>query len=177
MNDSQILLAESVSRSQTRIAKNKANKSLYKLAEEIPDNGIVRLFKGKKAPAREEIISVMIDGVKKDMLIRGDLAKEWVTTDPILNQNAANYLGWISGAKILRPMATGLNPAFAITNFPRDLAHTYLVTQVYSPHAPKFIAQMSKDLSVTMKDVFLRKGRYKDYINEGGGMEFLTHQG
>jgi hypothetical protein len=32
-------------------------------------------------------------------------------------------------------------------------------------------------LTSTAKDAFSRSGRYRDYVMEGGGMEFLTHQG
>jgi hypothetical protein len=74
-------------------------------------------------------------------------------------------------------MATGLNPEFALTNFPRDIAHIFLVTNEYSPQVPKFLPQMGVDLLTTMGDAFFRKGKYLDYINEGGGMQFLTHQG
>jgi hypothetical protein len=74
-------------------------------------------------------------------------------------------------------MATGINPEFALTNLPRDVAHIWLTTQEYSPHLPKFLAQFAKDALVVSKDAFSRKGRWVDYLNEGGGMEFLTHQG
>jgi len=36
---------------------------------------------------------------------------------------------------------------------------------------------MGRDLTSVMGDVLLRKGAFKDYIHEGGGMQFLTHQG
>jgi len=104
-------------------------------------------------------------------------AKEWVTRDPLITQQFANFVGWLSGSRILKPMATGLNPEFAITNFPRDILHVYITTAEYSKHLPKFIAQMGRDLIATTKDAFLRKGDWLDYIDEGGSMDFLTHQG
>jgi hypothetical protein len=48
---------------------------------------------------------------------------------------------------------------------------------VYSPHAPVFGMQIAADQIGVFSDALLRKGRYKDYIDQGGGMEFLTHQG
>ncbi|GAH89796.1 unnamed protein product, partial [marine sediment metagenome] len=42
---------------------------------------------------------------------------------------------------------------------------------------PKFLAQMGKDLEATKVDAFLRKGSFVDYVDEGGMMTFLTHQG
>jgi hypothetical protein len=105
------------------------------------------------------------------------MAREWVKSDPAISHGLATFLGWASGSKILKPMATGLNPMFSITNFPRDLAHIYLTTDQYSSFAPAFTAQFTRDLAVVAKDAILRKGQYIDYIREGGGMEFLTHQG
>ncbi|GAH76789.1 unnamed protein product, partial [marine sediment metagenome] len=43
--------------------------------------------------------------------------------------------------------------------------------------APKFTFQIARDFMATAKDTFLRKGRWIDYLDEGGGMTFLTHQG
>jgi hypothetical protein len=131
----------------------------------------------QKPKSTEEVISVMIDGKRHQMAMSRELAKEWVEIDPAINSQLGNIIGWLTGTKILKAMATGLNPGFAITNFPRDVAHIYLTTQQFSPALPKFLGQISKDLAVTASDAFLRKGAYKDYIKEGGGMEFLTHQG
>lgn len=181
--DSRMLLSQVVSRTQTRIARNQANQTLYKLATENPNNGIVEVMKGEKIPAGKDMISVMIDGKRNDMLLPREMAKEWVETDPIIQQGWAETMSWVSGAKVLRPMATGINPEFAIANFPRDIMHIYLTAldvggkSVYSPHLPIFGGQMVMDLKVTAKDAFTRKGRFNDYIMEGGGMEFLTHQG
>lgn len=140
-----------------------------------------KVTKGKpvfqKAGVGEEKISVLIDGQKREMIMPTEMAREWVKNDPAINQALSTTLGWISGAKILRPMATGLNPEFALTNFPRDLAHIWITTEEYSATLPKFFFQMGSDIKAITKDAVTRKGRFLDYINEGGGMDFLTHQG
>ena len=179
MNDSSLLLSEVISRTQNRIFKNRANQSLHKMATELPDNAIIKLpkVKGEKPPSGYETINVMIDGKPQSMFMPRELAVEWVGMTPEIKAQTANFIGWISGSKLLKPMATGLNPEFAITNLPRDIAYTYLTTGEYSKHLPKFIKDMGKDLKTVTKDAFTKTGRYKDYINEGGGMEFLTHQG
>jgi len=188
--DAPLLLNQIISRTQGRIFKNRANRELYRFAETVPDNGVVQLAKvikttkeGKpvyqKAPAGYEKVKVMIEGQTKEMLMPAEMANEWITRDPILTAGQANAMRWISGSAILKPMATGLNPEFAITNFPRDLAHVWITdySRVYSPHLPVYMAQIAKDLVTVSKDAITRKGRWVDYINEGGGMEFLTHQG
>jgi len=187
-NNSQMLLGQVIGRTQSRIFRNEANKAVWALVEQIPDNGIVKKAKiirttktGKpiyqKTPAGFEKVKVVIEGQAKEMLMLTELAAEWVTTNPAVTQQWMNVMGWLSGARILRPMATGLNPEFAVTNMPRDMAHAWLVTGEYSPHAPVAIGQMARDFAAVAKDTFSRRGRWFDYIDQGGGMSFLTHQG
>ena len=188
--DASLLLNQIISRTQGRIFRNRANKELYYFAKTVPDNGVVQLAKiiriteeGKpvyqEAPAGYEKVKVMIEGHVREMLMPSEMANEWVMRDPILTAGQASALRWVSGSAILKPMATGLNPEFALTNFPRDLAHIWITdySRVYSPHLPVYVAQMVKDLITILPDAIRRKGRWVDYINEGGGMEFLTHQG
>jgi hypothetical protein len=72
-----------------------------------------------------------------------------------------------------------MNPGFALTNIPRDIAHIWLTDakQAYSPFIPKYLAQMGRDLLDVLPDAIGRKGAWKEYINEGGGMDWLTTQG
>lgn len=186
--NSRLLLRNVISRTQGRIFRNRANKAAYKIAKESPDNGIFEIAKvikktkaGKlvyqKAPGGHTKIKAMIDGQAKEMIMPDKYAKEWVTRDPLITQQMANIIGWLSGSKILKAMATGLNPGFAITNFPRDIAHVWIVTSEYSSFLPKFAFQMLNDLRQTKKDAFLRRGSFNDYVDEGGMMTFLTTQG
>lgn len=186
--NAELLLGEYITRIDARIMRNRANKALHSLAEAFPDNGIVRKAKiirttkeGKpvfqKPPMGYETITAMVEGKPRQLIMPESMAREWVLSDPIINAQVANIAGWLSGSKILKPMATGLNPEFALTNFPRDIAHIWLVTNEYSPFLPKAMAQMGVDLMATVGDAFMRKGSYIDYLNEGGGMQFLTHQG
>ncbi len=186
--DSQMLLQEVVARTQSRIFKNRANKALYNLAKEVPDNGIVEISKvakrtkdGKpvyqKAPVGHEVITVMIDGKPQEMIMPQEFAKEWVKNDPAINSNLVNALSWISGNKILKAFATGYNPGFALTNIPRDIGLIYHSTDVYSPTLPKYLTQVGIDVVSVANDAWFQKGRWTDYVKEGGGMDFLTSQG
>ena len=186
--NSRTLLSNVIGRTQARIFRNRANKSLWNIAKEFPENEIVKeapVVKATKegkpiyqpAPGGYTKIKAMIEGEVKEMLMPDKYAKEWVTRDPLINEQLANIIGWMSGSKILKPMATGLNPEFALTNMPRDIAHVWLTTPEYSSFLPKTAAQFARDFFVTAKDTFKRIGRWTDYIDEGGGMSFLTHQG
>lgn len=182
------LLNQVIARTQGRVFRNKANKAAYDLAEAVPDNGVFMKAKvarttkaGKpvyqKAPAGYTKISVMVEGKHKELLMPDKWSKEWVQRDPLISHQLANLAGWLSGTKVLKAMATGYNPEFFITNIPRDIAHIYLTTSEYSSFLPKFVAQFGKDLWETKGDAFKRKGSWIDYLNEGGGMAFLTYQG
>jgi hypothetical protein len=188
--NSMLLMQEVIARSEARIMKNRANKALYDLAKNQPENGIVRENEitgatedGKpiyaKAPAGFQKITAMIDGKPKEMLMPNELAHEWVTNDPMVTQQWARWMGWLSGGNILRPMATGYNPCFAATNMIRDIIHAWTTTTEggWSSFLPLAAAQMGRDYATVAHDAFFRVGRYSDYIMEGGGMSFLAYQG
>ena len=186
--NAELLLGDYITRIDAYIMRNRANKAMHSIAEAFPDNGIVKKAKiirttkeGKpvfqEAPAGYETITAMIDGKPRKLMMPENIAREWITSDPMLTAQQANLVGLLSGSKILKPMATGLNPEFALTNFPRDIAHIWLTTNEYSPHLPKAAVQMGADLMATIGDAFLRKGRHIDYIAEGGGLDYLTTQG
>jgi hypothetical protein len=59
----------------------------------------------------------------------------------------------------------------------RDIGHVWTATNHFSASLPVYMGQMAQYLSRTAKDAFTRSGRYRDFIEEGGGMNFLTQQG
>jgi hypothetical protein len=176
--DPEELLNQYVTRVYSKVFKNKANQALWELADQVPTNGIVsKLAPGHAVPHGYERINVMKDGQTHSLIMPNRYASEWIMSDPMIDSQLANIVGLISGSKVLKAMATGLNPGFAVTNFPRDLAHIWLTTHEYSKHGPVALLQIGKDLATVAKDAFTRGQRYRDYITEGGGMSFLTHQG
>lgn len=188
-NDSSKLLYQVIARTQGRIARNKANLSLWDLATNVPDNGLVRKARiygvteagaprFEKPPAGYEAIDLMVEGKKRRIFMPNEWAKEWVMRDPSIDDQVANVIGWISGAKILRPMATGMfAPEFAITNLARDAAHLWLVTDAFSRWLPVAGLQYGKALKAVWKDALYRQGLWREYMKEGGGVSFLSTQG
>ncbi|GAH88950.1 unnamed protein product, partial [marine sediment metagenome] len=123
--NSRLLLSSVFSRTQARISRNRANKAAYDLSKEIPDNGIFKLPKvykttkeGKpiyqEAPAGHTKIKVMIEGKTKEIIMPDKYAREWLPRDPLVREPFTTIIGWASGSRILKPMATGLNPGFAL---------------------------------------------------------------
>lgn len=188
MNNPRLLLMQTMARTQGRIFRNEANKSLQRYVQENPDNGWVSIQEPKritkaglpeygKAPAGKSAVSVVIEGRQQRMIMDNEYAREWLIRDPEISAQLSNTVRILSGGFILRPMATGINPEFAIANLPRDIAHIMLTTQEYSSTLPVGLGQMTKDIFSVGWDAIRRKGRYVDYAREGGLMEFLTHQG
>jgi len=189
LNNPRLLLGQILIRTQSRIFKNRANKSLLEFANKNPDNALgvtvekpIGKTKGGKpkyadVPAEMTRIHAMVDGKAEPMLIPTEMAKYWVASDPKINRNLAGFLNIVSGNALLKPMATGYNPGFAISNTPRDLVHSWFTTEEYSPILPVAWAQQAKDMFEVKGDVFKRKGVVNDYIKEGGSMDFLTQQG
>ena len=181
--DSSIMALEVFNRTYGRIFNNKANKTLLDLARRDPENSFAR---EKKKPVGWSTIYAYEEGVRKPIYISPDMAKEWVMRDSNISYKAAAILRYASMSPVLRTFATGVNWAFATANLPRDVMHAWYAARVfqdskwdtvYSSHMPIFAAQMAWDLGATFSDALFRKGRYVDYVKEGGGMEFLVHQG
>jgi hypothetical protein len=98
--------------------------------------------------------------------------------DPQIDYGLAKTARVLSGSSILRPFATGVfQPFFWVTNIPRDIALSWTATTEYSSFLPYATAQYAKDIAKVFPATLARKGPWRDYIMEGGGMPFLTHQG
>jgi len=176
--DSELLMSQVVARTQSRLFKADANRALYDFARHNPENPIVKIINAKQpTPPGHERVTIMISGEPKAMAMPFEMAKEWLKQDPAISHGLAEFAGWFTGAKTLKAAATGYNPGFALTNIPRDIGLVYQATDVYSPHLPKYLAQLGIDYAKVGKDAILRKGRWEDYIKEGGGMDFMTRQG
>lgn len=196
-NDSRWMLENHVLSTNKAIFENKANRALYEFASQNPKNGFVeveganRVEEGgeikrdergqpeysEKAPAGYTKIQFFENGERKSMFLKNEIASEWLNADPVIKAEVANAIRLSTGGSILRAFATGINPAFALANIPKDMLHALMFSNTYSPTLPKGLAQLSRDMFKVSKDVFKRKGRLKEAIDEGLGMEWLTHQG
>jgi len=188
--DAQVMALEVFNRAYGRILNNEANKALLEVARKYPDNPLVRVsekYGGKgKIPSGWNRMFLYEKGERIPIYLSPDMSKEWISANPETTYRYSQFLRYISGSPVLRTFATGINWGFALANIPRDVMHLWFAARVYedgkwkpvySSHAPVFAAQLTRDLLVVFPDAALRRGRYKDYINEGGGMEFLVHQG
>jgi hypothetical protein len=155
--------------------------------EELPTEAVAKpedIPQEVKTPQFESTPEGMVaqdyfeDGVKKRWFIADSVASELFPGDQYDKlQRVSNIAGWMVGTPILKAAATGYNPEFAVKNIPLDALHQWMSTEEYSMWAPKAVSQMMSDMKTVAKDASTRTGRYKDFMQEGGGMEFLSDQG
>ena len=185
---SEIMALEVFNRAYGRILNNKANQTLLELARKDKTNPFVRVKeeKGDMIPTGWSRSFVYEGGQRKSIYLSPEMGKEWITNSPEMSYRMSQFLRYSSGSPVLRTFATGINWGFALANLPRDVMHTWFTARVfeggkwkpiYNPNAPIFAMQIGRDLATVFTDAALRKGRYEKYIEEGGGMEFLVHQG
>lgn len=186
--DSELMMADVLQATYGRIFRNDANAALRDIAIMTPDNGIARIPKrpDSAVPRGWSKIELFVDGKKEALHLENDFARSWLLRNREVSFEIARRNQVLSGTAILKPMATGINPEFAFANIARDLAHIWLTAQVkvgdkwvspYSPHLPLAIPQMAGDLITISKDTFLRRGRWLDAVDDGMGIQFLTHEG
>jgi len=179
--DSERLLYEGIARKNNRIFKNRANKALLDIARNQPDNEVIKLvpkeLEGTTAPKGFTSITVFDDGKPIEMIMPDELGKQWVVTEPVLKNSIARVIKVLTLSDQIRFFATGINPLFGVANISRDIAQQFWATQGRSTVFPLFLTQTSKDIASVASDVLQRKGIFKDYINNGGGLLTLTRQG
>lgn len=184
-----LMLGETIDRTQRTIAKNKANQALFDYASADANNGLgvkIAVPTGKDkfgvntfgdAPAGYDIISVMKNGQREGMLMPKENVKSWVLSDPLINDDLARWVRTASGSGLVKAMATGLNPEFAVNNIPRDFAYALFRTREFNPVLPIGAFQLLHNYTKVIKDAVTRQGRFVDYINDGGGMEYMSRMG
>jgi len=181
--DSIKLMEELVIRTQNRIMANRAAKDLYKLAESNPESPLVRL---KRPDGGWEAVHCFIEGQKKAIYMPKEFAQEWVTKNREVSYEFGKFGRLVSGSSIVRSLATGINIGFAIKNLFRDFAFMWIASQHYTPGAgwtstystlaPKAIGQMALDIKDVYKDVFYKEGIYKDMVEDGVLLDFLSNK-
>lgn len=173
IDDAQFLLANVISRTQGRVARNRATASLGTVAEEVPENGFI--FSKRPKEGEYTGLSYLEGGKKKVVYMESELAAEWITLPAPFSKELGAILSTLSGAPLVRAFATGINPEFALVNLPRDIVFSWMTTKEFSPALPLAMIQHARNLATVLPDTIRRSGRYEDYIQQGGGMSFLTH--
>ncbi|HRT54770.1 MAG TPA: hypothetical protein P5291_11845, partial [Flavobacteriales bacterium] len=177
-NNSEWLLANQVASTHKLVFNNRANKALYKWAVTEGDPEVAYpLQEGEEPRSGFQAISHFAGGHMIKVAVRNEIATPWLQSDAALRPDLANAIRVVTGGSLFRVMVTGANLTFAFRNFPRDVGHVLMFTNTYSNMLPRALAEMGLDLAKVSGDAFKRKGRYQEYMEEGGSMDFLTRQG
>lgn len=161
-------------------------KYFKELSSKIIDNPVIGKketgspkFKYDKTPDNFGKAYYYIDGVRNEFFIEKELHESWNDNlEGIFSSNLKEFLPYISGAALVKAIATGNNPAFPIVNTPRDFMFTIAFSDQYSKIVPKAMFQVAKDVVNSIKEI--RKSDsdiLKKYIEYGGAMDFLSSQG
>lgn len=168
--DSEKGFLEAAIRAESRIFRNRASRSLAIAAQTYPDNGVVSPNKTNGWAK----LHYLDEGKKQTFYVHPDYVDNFVRSP---KDSVSQMLGTITGTKLLKALATGNNPAVAPVLFWRDMSFVIQNTQHFSSAKPKAYLQLASDLAATRKDAFSRTGAFDSYLEQGGGMQLLTHQG
>ena len=94
-----------------------------------------------------------------------------------LEGNAKEVTSMLSGQAAVTSIATGNNPAFFITNMPRDFMFTLTFSKEYGSEVISNGVKLMIDLTKGMGSALTRGADFQKYVQYGGGMDYLALQG
>jgi len=178
---SRFLLGSYMLSSSKRIFDNRANTAISEAIGKEGSNDWVRsLGEGEDVAPGFSKIYYFKDGIQQQFQLRSDLKKELDNVSSLAGNDGkvGKFFSIISGTPLIKLMATRANPLFAFKNFPRDLGHILFFTNVYDKHNIYYAMYlMSRDFYRGLKSSIKDTEDFKDYMDLGGGMDFISIQG
>jgi hypothetical protein len=166
------------------IIKKKENTEQTVIDGMVPEFIYERKF--KKTPSNFKKAYYYVDGIRNEFFIEEELHNSWFDNlSGFLNSRSKEGFSYVSGSALLKGIATGNNPAFALVNIPRDFIFNVVFSDQYSSNVFKAMVQVSKDTFIAINEIRKSKGNYNmdssnmldNYIYYGGDMAFLSTQG
>jgi len=179
--DSRFLLAAYAASASSRIMKNRANKALFKASLDADNKEWIKPQNPDGSPSVGfETVYFYENGEQVKFQLRTDLKRELDGANRLFDLGPVGnkWVSYLSGSALLKLLATRANPLFVVRNFPRDFGHILFFTDIYD-NQNIYLASYN-----LMRDFF--KGRrsfkkddqdFQDYIEMGGGMDFLSTDG
>lgn len=168
------LLAQAVVRTESRITRNRTGNALFDVAKSMEDNGLVSTKKQEgwvKFTARR--LDEKGEATNVSYYAEPELARVLLEEEA---PEVGKILPLLAGTRVAKGFITGANPLFILRQFPRDIAFATMTTGEYNRYVyPKGLFDMATDIIAVSKDAFKREGLYKEYIDNYGGMSFLSH--
>jgi hypothetical protein len=177
--NSRFLLASYLLSSSNRILSNRTNQALSKAIgkKEGTSEWIRPLKDGDDADKGFSKVSYLEKGELKRFQLRSDLKEELDNVSTSIGDNG-RFLSIALGVPLIKLMATGANPIFAVKNVFRDFGHVLFFTNIYDKHNIYYATYLLfKDYRKGLKSAMQDDQDFKDYMDLGGGMSFLASAG
>lgn len=118
------------------------------------------------------------EGKREKFYVKDEIYDEWYDNKKgVLDKSIESGISKWTGVKLLKAAATGANPLFAITNFPRDFFQVLLFSNAYSNILPKSMAQLTVDFFKSWAMIHKDSKEFKEFVKYGGMMDFLYTDG
>jgi hypothetical protein len=176
MFDSRFLLALYAKSAFSKIARNKANKEIAKATDAQGNESWVS--KTDKPGFSE--VTYFEDGVKKSFYLKDNLKSELDDISRVsgMPQNIQKLIGMVTGSFAVKLLATRANPLFVAKNIPRDYLHVLFFTKAYDNMSlPLAAMRLAGDFIKGVKSKLQDDQDFKDFVEFGGGMDFLSTEG
>jgi len=166
------------------IIKTKENTDQLEIDGMVPEFIYKRKF--KETPDNFKKAYYYKDGIRNEFFMEEELHNSWFDNlSGFLNPEVKEVVSYVSGSALLKGIATGNNPAFAIVNTPRDFLFNVVFSDQYSSIVPKAMVQVAKDTFEAINEIRKSDGDFSgnssnmldNYIYYGGDMAFLSTQG
>ena len=178
---SRFLLGSYLLSSSKRIFTNRANTAVAEAIGKDGSNDWVRSLDEKTDPDPGFTrVYYFEDGVQKQFQLRSDLKKELDNVSSLAGTDGkvGRFFSMLSGTPAVKLMATRANPLFAFKNFPRDLGHILFFTNVYDKHNLYYATYLIfGDFIKGLKSSIQDTQDFREYMDLGGGMDFISIQG
>ena len=122
------------------------------------------------------------DGKTKKIFVREDIYKQLLNINdgPLGGNRLATVLDIIAtltGVKLLKLLATGINVGFVLGNFPNDFGFAITFEPAYSRFLPKAVIQLSGDVKRAVGSILRKDQTFRDFVENGGMVDFMHQMG
>ena len=178
---SRFLLGSYLLSASKRIFANRANTAISEAIGKDGANDWVRALDTDADPDPGFTkVYYFQDGAQLEFQLRSDLKRELDNMSSLSGGDGkvGNFFSMLSGTPVIKLMATRANPLFAFKNFPRDLGHILFFTNVYDKHNLYYATYLIfNDFVKGLKSSIQDSQDFQDYMDLGGGMDFISIQG
>jgi len=118
------------------------------------------------------------NGVREKIFVRKDIYDEWYDNKlQWVDKKTEQAISKWTGSRLLKAMATGANPLFALTNAPRDFFQVLAFSSAYSSFIPMSMFQLGYDFAKAVAQMRKMSPEFVEFMKYGGMMDFLAMEG